>query len=200
MSDTTPIAPSVGRAGVLAGLARAGSVGGLSVPQAWGGVTGEMPRAAMAIPAPTLVGFPEAEVDPLGAGGGGILPGSLMARGGGRRWCGGRRLCRYPRSRERPAQWNGPARRHRPTRRDQTRPIPPPCLGNPAGGSRSRRRREAARPSEHAGSGWRGLVDRNPARQDQRFAQATHRLGDGARCAHAFPGPVGQGIARRVTA
>jgi hypothetical protein len=82
MSDTTPIAPSAGRAGVLAGLARAGSVGGLSVPQAWGGVTGEMPRAAMAIPAPTLVGFPEAEVDPLGAGGG-ILPGSLMAAAAG---------------------------------------------------------------------------------------------------------------------
>jgi PPE-repeat protein len=83
MSDTTPIAPSVGRAGVLAGLARAGSVGGLSVPQAWGGVTGEMPRAAMAIPAPALVAFPEPEVDPLGAGGGGILPGSLMAAAAG---------------------------------------------------------------------------------------------------------------------
>ena len=83
MSDTTPIAPSGGRAGVLAGLARAGSVGGLSVPQAWGGATGEMPRAAMAIPAPALVAFPEAEVDPLGAGGGGILPGSLMAAAAG---------------------------------------------------------------------------------------------------------------------
>jgi PPE-repeat protein len=83
LSDTTPIAPSVGRAGVLAGLSRAGSVGGLSVPQAWGGVTGEMPRAVMAIPAPALVGFPEAEVDPLGTGGGGMLPGSLMAAAAG---------------------------------------------------------------------------------------------------------------------
>jgi hypothetical protein len=30
-----------------------------------------------------LVGFPEAEVDPLGPGGGGILPGSLMAAAAG---------------------------------------------------------------------------------------------------------------------
>ena len=28
---------------------------------------------------PALIGFPEAEVDPLGTGGGGILPASLMA-------------------------------------------------------------------------------------------------------------------------
>ena len=38
---------------------------------------------------PALIGFPEAEVDPLGTGGGGILPASLMAAaaggGGGRR-------------------------------------------------------------------------------------------------------------------
>ena len=67
--------------------------------------------------------------------------GESDGRSGGRRWCGRRRLCRYPRSRRRPAQWNCPARRHHPTRREQTRAIPPPCLGNPAGGSRSRRRR-----------------------------------------------------------
>jgi PPE-repeat protein len=83
MGDTTPIASGVSSPGVLAGLGRAGSVSGLSVPQTWGEAVPEMSRAATAIPAPALVGFPEAEVDPLGPGVGGILPGSLMAAAAG---------------------------------------------------------------------------------------------------------------------
>jgi hypothetical protein len=35
------------------------------------------------MPEPALVGFPEAEVDPLGPGLGGVLPGSLMAAAAG---------------------------------------------------------------------------------------------------------------------
>jgi hypothetical protein len=82
MSDTTPIAPSVGRAGVLAGLARAGSVGGLSVPQAWGGVTGEMPRAAMAIPAPNPGRIPRSRGGSAGSWGRDSA-GESDGRGGG---------------------------------------------------------------------------------------------------------------------
>ncbi len=37
----------------------------------------------MALPAPTLVGLPEAELDGLGPGSGGMLPGSLMAAAAG---------------------------------------------------------------------------------------------------------------------
>jgi PPE-repeat protein len=83
MGDVTPIASGVGSPGVLAAQGRAGSVGGLSVPQTWGAAVPEAPRAATAIPAPALVGFPEAEVDPLGPGLGGVLPGSLMAAAAG---------------------------------------------------------------------------------------------------------------------
>jgi PPE-repeat protein len=83
MSDATPIASGVGSPGVLASVGRAGSVGGLSVPQAWGAAVPEAPRPATAMPAPALVGFPEAELDPLGPGVGGMLPGSLMAAAAG---------------------------------------------------------------------------------------------------------------------
>ncbi len=53
-----------------------------------GAAVPEVARTAAAIPAPALVGFPETEVDPLGPGSAGILPGSLMAASGGR-WRGG---------------------------------------------------------------------------------------------------------------
>jgi PPE-repeat protein len=86
--DGAPLAPSLGSAGlgrgeVLAGLGRAGSVGGLSVPQAWAGATPAITRVAMAIPQPSLVSVPEAEVDGLGPAYGGILPASLMAAAAG---------------------------------------------------------------------------------------------------------------------
>jgi PPE-repeat protein len=86
--DGAPLAPGLGSAGlgrseVLAGLGRAGSVGGLSVPQAWAGAAPAITRAATAMPQPTLVGLPEAEVDGLGPEYGSILPGSLMAAAAG---------------------------------------------------------------------------------------------------------------------
>ena len=87
MSDTAPglgsAASSIARPGVLAGLGRSGTLGGLSVPQTWAEAAPVISRAATAVPAPALVGFPEAEVDPMGPGYGGILPGSLMAAAAG---------------------------------------------------------------------------------------------------------------------
>jgi PPE-repeat protein len=74
---------SLGRGEVLAGLGRAGSIGGLSVPPSWAGAAPASSRAAMALPEPTLVGLPQAEVDGLGPGFGGMLPGSLMAAAAG---------------------------------------------------------------------------------------------------------------------
>jgi PPE-repeat protein len=74
---------SLGRGDVLAGLGRAGSIGGLSVPPSWAGAAPASSRAAMALPEPTLVGLPQAEVDGLGPGFGGMLPGSLMAAAAG---------------------------------------------------------------------------------------------------------------------
>jgi PPE-repeat protein len=86
--DGAPFAPGLGSAGlgrgeVLAGLGRAGSVGGLSVPQAWAGAAPATARAATAMPAPALVGLSEAQVDGLGPEYGGILPASLMAAAAG---------------------------------------------------------------------------------------------------------------------
>jgi PPE-repeat protein len=92
LSDGTPAASSLGSAGTLvglgrgdvsAGLGRAGSIRGLSVPPAWAGATPELARAATVMPAPALVGFPESEIDGIGPGYGGILPGSLMAAAAG---------------------------------------------------------------------------------------------------------------------
>jgi hypothetical protein len=86
--DGAPFAPGLGSAGlgrgeVLAGLGRAGSVGGLSVPQTWAGAAPATARAATAMPQPTLAGFAEPDVDGLGPGYGGILPASLMAAAAG---------------------------------------------------------------------------------------------------------------------
>jgi PPE-repeat protein len=92
LSDGTPAASSpgsaatlvgVGRSDVSAGLGRAGSIRGLSVPPAWAGAAPELARTATVMPAPALVGFPEPEVDGMGPGYGGILPGSLMAAAAG---------------------------------------------------------------------------------------------------------------------
>jgi PPE-repeat protein len=69
-----------GRPAVLAGLNRAGSIGGLSVPPAWAAPS--MTRAA-AFTEPALAGLPEAELDGLGPGPGGMLAGSLMAAAAG---------------------------------------------------------------------------------------------------------------------
>jgi PPE-repeat protein len=77
------IPAGLGRTGVLAGLGRAESVGGLSVPPTWAGAAPTLTRAATALPEPTLVGLPQAEVDGLGSGYGGMLPGSLMAAAAG---------------------------------------------------------------------------------------------------------------------
>ena len=131
-----------GQSRVLAGQGRAGSVGGLSVPQTWGAAVPEAPRAATAIPAPALVGFPEAEVDPLGPGLGGVLPGSLMAAaaggggaaGGGFAATRGAGACAAQRR-------SCPARRTRTNRRRAPGPIPPPTRRGTADGSRSKRRR-----------------------------------------------------------
>jgi len=74
---------SVGSNGVLAGLGRAASIGGLSVPRTWTWAAPATARGAMTLPEPALVGLPEAEVDGLGPGFGGMLPGSLMAAAAG---------------------------------------------------------------------------------------------------------------------
>jgi PPE-repeat protein len=88
----TPGALSLGSAGTLAGLGRtevsaglgrAASIGGLSVPQTWTWAAPETAREAMTLPEPTLVGLPQAEVDGLEPGYGGMLPGSLMAAAAG---------------------------------------------------------------------------------------------------------------------
>ena len=68
---------------MLAGLGRAGSIGGLSVPQSWAVAAPAIARSATALPAPTLVGLSQAEFDGLGTGYGGMLPGSLMAAAAG---------------------------------------------------------------------------------------------------------------------
>jgi PPE-repeat protein len=73
----------LGRTGVLTGFGQAGSIRGLSVPPAWAGAAPEFARAVTALPAPALAGFPEAEIDGLGSGSGGLLPGSLMAAAAG---------------------------------------------------------------------------------------------------------------------
>jgi PPE-repeat protein len=76
---------------VLASLGRAASINALSVPQTWTGAAPAISRAARALPEPTLAGLPEAEIDGLGPGYGGLLPGSLMAAaaGGGGAAAGG---------------------------------------------------------------------------------------------------------------
>jgi PPE-repeat protein len=90
VDGSAPVAPGLGSAGmsvgagrgeVLAGMGRAGSISGLSVPPTWAGAAPTLARAATALPEPTLVGMPEAEVD--GPGYGGALPGSLMAAAAG---------------------------------------------------------------------------------------------------------------------
>ncbi len=73
----------LGRTPVLASAGRAASIGGLSVPQTWASAAPAITRAATALPAPALVGLPEAELDGLGPGAGGVLPGSLMAAAAG---------------------------------------------------------------------------------------------------------------------
>jgi PPE-repeat protein len=80
---TGGIAAGVGRTEVLAGLRQAGSIGGLSVPQSWASAAPAITRSATALPEPTLLGLPEAELDGLGPGYGGMLPGSLMAAAAG---------------------------------------------------------------------------------------------------------------------
>ena len=77
------VGTSAGRSEVLAGLGRAASTGGLSVPQTWAGAAPAITRAATTLPEPTLVGLPEADPDGLGPGYGGMLPGSLMAAAAG---------------------------------------------------------------------------------------------------------------------
>lgn len=78
-----PGALSLGGVGMSAGLGRAASIGGLSVPPTWAGTAPALTRATMALPEPALVGLPQAEVDALGPGYGGMLPGSLMAAAAG---------------------------------------------------------------------------------------------------------------------
>jgi PPE-SVP subfamily C-terminal region len=68
---------------VLAGLSRAASIGGLSVPPTWAGAPPAVTRAATALPAATLVGLAEADLDGLRPGSGGMVPGSLMAAAAG---------------------------------------------------------------------------------------------------------------------
>jgi PPE-repeat protein len=81
----------LGRTGVLASLGRAASINALSVPQTWAGAAPAISRAAAALSELTLAGLPEAEIDGLGSGYGGVLPGSLMAAaaGGGGAAAGG---------------------------------------------------------------------------------------------------------------
>jgi len=73
----------LGRTGVLASLGRAAPINALSVPQTWAGAMPAISRAVTALPEPTLVGLPEAELDGLVPGYGGMLPGSLMAAAAG---------------------------------------------------------------------------------------------------------------------
>jgi PPE-repeat protein len=73
----------LGRTSVLASLGRAASINALSVPQTWTGAAPAISRAATALPELTLAGLPEAPIDGLGPGYGGILPGSLMAAAAG---------------------------------------------------------------------------------------------------------------------
>jgi PPE-repeat protein len=82
----------LGRTGVLASLGRAASINALSVPQTWAGAAPAISRTVAALPELTLAGLPEAEIDGLGSGYGGVLPGSLMAAaaGGGGAAAGGR--------------------------------------------------------------------------------------------------------------
>jgi PPE-repeat protein len=80
--DGASFAPSLGRGEVLAGFGRAGSVGGLSVPQTWASAAPATGRTVTALPAPALVGLSEPEVDGQGPFGG-MLPASLMAAAAG---------------------------------------------------------------------------------------------------------------------
>jgi PPE-repeat protein len=107
----------LGRTGVLASVGRAASINALSVPQSWAGAVPAIGRAATALPEPTLVGLPEAEVDGLGPGYGGMLPGSLMAAaaGGGGAAGGGWAATRGAGAAQRgvgAAQPGGPTRTH----------------------------------------------------------------------------------------
>src|SRR5262249_14665623 len=72
-----------GPTGVLAGLGRAASIGGLSVPQTWAWAAPAITRAATALPEATLVGLSEAAADGLGPWSGGMLPAGLMAAAAG---------------------------------------------------------------------------------------------------------------------
>ena len=78
---TAGTSTSLGPTGVLAGLGRSGSIGGLSVPPTWAGAAPAITRATL--PEPTLVSLPEAELDGLGPGWAGMLPGSFMAAAAG---------------------------------------------------------------------------------------------------------------------
>ncbi|WAC89354.1 PPE family protein [Mycobacterium sp. Aquia_213] len=83
LSDTTPVASSLGSTGVLASLGRSLPVGGLSVPPAWAGAAPVLASAVRALPEAALAGLPEAALDGFGPGAGAFLPGSLMAAAAG---------------------------------------------------------------------------------------------------------------------
>jgi PPE-repeat protein len=142
VSADTPVAPGLGtlgglgmpagagRAPVLSGLGRAGSISGLSVPQTWAAAAPEITRAVTAMPEPTLVGLPEGTPDGLGPGYGGMLSGSLMAAaaGGGGAAGGSYAVTRGSGAGHRAgaaAQPGGPAQAGGPAR---PRYVPPPAV------------------------------------------------------------------------
>jgi len=77
------ILTALSRPDVSAALGRGGSISGRSVPQSWACAAPAMSRSATALPQSLLVGLPEAELDGLGPGYGGTLPGSLTAAAAG---------------------------------------------------------------------------------------------------------------------
>jgi PPE-repeat protein len=82
LGGSTGMSAGLGGTEVLAGLGRAASIGGLSVPQGWAAAAPAFTRSAT-LPQPTLVGLAGAEPDGLGPGYGAMLPGSLMAAAAG---------------------------------------------------------------------------------------------------------------------
>jgi hypothetical protein len=68
----TVVGPLGGGAGVSAGLGRAATVGGLSVPQSWGTASPAIRLAATALPAAGLDGWPQAGAAGLGGWSGGL--------------------------------------------------------------------------------------------------------------------------------
>jgi PPE-repeat protein len=84
---------SAGSNGVLAGLGRAASIGGLSVPRTWTWAAPATAREAITLPEPALLGLSEAEGDGLGPGFGAMLPSSLMAAAAFGAFCCASQLC-----------------------------------------------------------------------------------------------------------